>query len=66
VRGQGSPTTGSFNLVEHMLEVRRDPVAAPCARYGHGYGVTITLGAGDQLSPLSAPTAAILVPDLRP
>ena len=54
------------NLVDSILEVYREPVAAPHARYGHRYGATITLSAGDAVSPLSAPTAAVLVADLLP
>ena len=55
-----------LNLTEQALEVYREPVAAPHARYGHRYGATITLRAGDRVSPLSAPTVAILVADLLP
>ena len=49
-----------------MLEVYREPGAAPYARYGHRYGATITLSAGDTVCPLSAPTVAVLVADLLP
>ena len=55
-----------LNLEGQMLEVYREPVAAPHARYGHRYGATITLSAGDAVSPLSAPTVAVLVADLLP
>ena len=48
------------------LEVYREPVAAPHARYGHRYGATITLGAGETVCPLSAPTVAVLIADLLP
>jgi Uma2 family endonuclease len=54
------------NLVAQALEVYRDPVPAPLAPYGHRYGATITLGAGDRVSPLSAPTVAVPVADLLP
>jgi Uma2 family endonuclease len=54
------------NLVAQVLEIYRDPVPAPLAPYGHRYGATITLGAGDRVSPLSAPTVAIPVADLLP
>jgi hypothetical protein len=49
-----------------VLEVYREPVVAPHAQYGHRYGATITLGPRDTVSPLAAPTAAILVADLLP
>jgi Uma2 family endonuclease len=32
-----------LNLGEQALEVYREPVAAPHARYGHRYGATVTL-----------------------
>lgn len=55
-----------LNLPDQVLEVYRDPVAAPQAPYGYRYGATTTLGARDTASPLAAPTAAILVADLLP
>ena len=54
------------NLGEQVLEVHREPVAAPHARYGHRYGTTLILRAGARVSPLSAPTVAILVAELLP
>jgi Uma2 family endonuclease len=41
-------------------------VVAQHARHGHRYGASITLTAGDTVSPLSAPTVAVLVADLLP
>ena len=55
-----------LDLGGQVLEIYREPVAAPHARYGHRYGATITLSAGDAVSPLSAPTGAVLVADLLP
>ncbi len=55
-----------LNLGGQVLEVYREPVAAPQARYGHRYGATITLRAGETVSPLSAPTVAVPVADLLP
>jgi hypothetical protein len=55
-----------LNLPDRVLEVYRDPVAAPHAPYRYRYGATITLGPRDTASPLAAPTAAILVADLLP
>jgi Uma2 family endonuclease len=55
-----------LNLSDRVLEVYREPVVAPQAQYGHRYGATTTLGPRDTVSPLAAPTAAILVADLLP
>jgi Uma2 family endonuclease len=55
-----------LNLPDHVLEVYRDPVAAPHAQYGHRYGATLILRARDTASPLAAPTGAIRVADLLP
>jgi Uma2 family endonuclease len=55
-----------LDLSGRVLEVYREPVAAPHAQYGHRYGATTTLGPRDMVSPLAAPTAAILVADLLP
>jgi len=55
-----------LNLPDQVLEVYREPAAAPHAPYGHRYGVTITLASRDLVSPLAAPTAAILVASLLP
>lgn len=55
-----------LNLVEQALEVYREPVAAPLVRYGARYAATMTLGPRNHVSPLAAPTAAILVADLLP
>ena len=54
------------NLPDRVLEIYREPGAAPHAPYGHRYGATITLGPRDTASPLAAPGAAILVADLLP
>jgi Uma2 family endonuclease len=54
------------NLVEQLLEVYREPVPAPQARYGSRYAAATTLRAGDHVTPLAAPAAAIPVTDLLP
>ena len=54
------------NLVDGVLEVRRDPVVAPKARYGHRYSTTIVLRGGEHVTPLAAPHATIPVSDLLP
>jgi Uma2 family endonuclease len=55
-----------INLVDQVLEVRRDPGAAPKARYGHRFSTTIVLRGGEHVSPLAAPHATIPVSDLLP
>jgi Uma2 family endonuclease len=55
-----------LNLVDNRLEVRRDPISAPNARFGHTYRHAIALSAADVVSPLAAPTASIRVADLIP
>jgi Uma2 family endonuclease len=54
------------NLVDHLLEVYRDPVAAPDSPYGWRYRSVLTLRTGDRVRPMSAPDAEILVADLLP
>jgi len=54
------------NLVEHVLEVYRDAVLAPGARYGHRYGTAVKLRGGEHVTPLAAPHATIPVSDLLP
>lgn len=55
-----------LNLSDRVLEVNREPVVAPHAPYGHRYGATTTLEPREMVSPLAAPTAALLVADLLP
>jgi Uma2 family endonuclease len=52
------------NLVEQVVEVYRDPVAAVDAPYGWRYGSTVTLRAGNVVTPLARPGSAIPVSDL--
>jgi Uma2 family endonuclease len=54
------------NLVDNVLEVYRLPEADPDSPYGGRYQSTVTLRTGDRVSPLSAPSAVILVADLLP
>jgi Uma2 family endonuclease len=54
------------NLVDHMLEVRREPVEDPATPYGWGYSVAQVFRAGDHVTPLAAPNASIAVADLLP
>jgi Uma2 family endonuclease len=54
------------NLVDGVLEVHRDPVAAAEAPYGWRYRSILTLRAGTTVAPLAAPDAAIPVASLLP
>ncbi len=62
----GRPEYWIVNLVDRVLEVRRDPVRSPAGRYGWAYGTTQVLRAEDSVSPLAAPTAMVSVADLLP
>lgn len=55
-----------INLVDHLLEVYRDPVVDPEAPFGWRYGSTSRLGAGDFVNPLAARQARVAVADLLP
>ena len=54
------------NLVDRVLEVRRDPVPSSSTPYGWDYAAVETLRPGDIVRPLAAPTAEIAVADLLP
>lgn len=54
------------NLPDRLLEVYRDPSSSPQARYGFAYRTAQLCNAGDPISPLAAPAAAIAVADLLP
>ena len=54
------------NLVDEVVEVHRDPVAAAEAPYGWRYSSILTLRAGTAVAPLGLPDAAILISDLLP
>jgi Uma2 family endonuclease len=54
------------NLRRRVLEVYREPLAAPAARFGWKYARVRTLGAHATVSPLAVPTIAIRVADLLP
>jgi hypothetical protein len=55
-----------LNLVESILEVRRDPTVMPHARYGWQYRTVTRVGPGESIVPLSFPEALIAVSDLLP
>jgi Uma2 family endonuclease len=54
------------NLVDRVLEVYREPVAAPAAPYGFRYRSVTRLRPTTTVTPLAAPSAAIPVADLLP
>jgi Uma2 family endonuclease len=54
------------NLVDRVLEVYREPVAAPAAPYGFRYRSVTRLRPPATVPPLAAPSAAICVADLLP
>jgi len=54
------------NLVDRVLEVYREPVAAPAAPYGFRYRSVTRLRPTATVTPLAAPSAAIPVADLLP
>ena len=54
------------NLMDRVLEVHREPARPGPARRHWGYAAIDTLGMGATVSPLSAPSATILVADLLP
>ncbi|HEX9748787.1 MAG TPA: Uma2 family endonuclease [Methylomirabilota bacterium] len=54
------------NLVDHVLEVYRDPAPDAAAPYGWRYASAVTLRAGDVVTPLAAPHSPIPVVDLVP
>jgi len=55
-----------LNLIDRLLEVYREPVAEPAARFGWRYAATEVFALGSHVAPLIAPTAPIAVADLLP
>jgi len=54
------------NLVDHVLEVYREPAIDACAPYGWRYASLTALRPGDMVTALAAPHSAIPVADLIP
>ena len=54
------------NLVDHVLEVHRDPAPSADAPYGWRFRTLLRLGAADTVSPLSVPRPRISVAELLP
>src|SRR5713101_2155097 len=55
-----------INLVDRVLEVYREPALDANAPCGWAYRVALTLGSGQHVTPLAAPTARIAVVELLP
>jgi hypothetical protein len=55
-----------LNLVSRMLEAYRRPIVDETAPLGYAYAERMTFGPRDRVSPLSFPSASILVADLLP
>jgi hypothetical protein len=53
-------------VVDRQLEVHRQPVDDPDARYRFHYSNVEILKDGDNISPLAAPTSVIALRDLLP
>jgi len=54
------------NLRRRVLEVYREPVAAPAARFGWAYATVRTIREHATVSPLAAPTVTVTMADLLP
>ncbi len=62
----GRPEYWIVNLVDRVLEVRREPAPSSSAPYGWDYRVVEVLGPEQRVRPLAAPAAGIAVADLLP
>lgn len=62
----GVPDYWIVNLVERVLEVRREPATSKSYPLGWDYRLITVLGPTNAISPLAAPTAKISVADLLP
>lgn len=54
------------NLVDHILEVHREPIPMTGRPYGCYYRTVTRYGASDSIAPLAAPNQALAVVDLLP
>jgi Uma2 family endonuclease len=62
----GRPEYWIVNLIDRVLEVRREPMREPSAPYGWDYALVDMRGPTDRVSTLGAPAIQILVADLLP
>jgi Uma2 family endonuclease len=54
------------NLLDHAVEVHRDPVPDAAAEFGHRYGAIVTLRPGEFITPVAEPQARVAISDLLP
>jgi Uma2 family endonuclease len=62
----GRPEYWVLNLVDRVLEVRREPIRSRRMPYGWDYRVVRIVRPGEHVTPLAAPEASIAVADLLP
>jgi Uma2 family endonuclease len=62
----GRPEYWIVNLIDRVLEVRREPAPEPSAPYGWDYAFVDVLGPQERVSALGAPAIQIAVVDLLP
>jgi len=62
----GIPEYWIVNLLDHTVEVSRDPAPVPEARYGWGYRTVRAYRPGDTIVPDAAPHRQVAVGDLLP
>jgi len=62
----GRPEYWIVNLIDRVLEVRREPVPEPSAPYVWDYALVDVLGPSDRVSTLGAPAVQISIVDLLP
>jgi Uma2 family endonuclease len=62
----GRPEYWIVNLIDRVLEVRREPGSDPSATYGWDYAFVDVLGPTERVSALAAPAMQIAVGDLLP
>ncbi len=62
----GIPEYWIANLLDHTVEVSRDPTPVPEEPYGWGYRMVRAYRAGDTIAPSAAPQRQVAVGDLLP
>jgi Uma2 family endonuclease len=62
----GVPEYWIVNLIDELVEIRRDPIESPPARFGWVYAETLLLRRGDVVAPMAAHSARIAVDSLLP
>jgi len=62
----GRPEYWVLNLIDRVLEVRREPIRSGTMPYGWDYRVIQIARPGEHVTPLAAPDARIAIADLLP